>query len=99
MKVTIKRRWWEGTSTPEAVVVDVATDGTVTYEGRVIGRVDKGFRTYSPPTHRGSRIVRYHKQVPEWHGWYPDDLFGPAPVRKDTRADVIRRLVEGRREA
>jgi hypothetical protein len=95
VKVTLKRRWWEGSSTPERVVVDVAEDGTVTHEGRVVGRVEKGSRTYSPPVSKGSPIARYHKKVAEWHGWLPDTLRGARPDRfADTRIDVIRKLME-----
>lgn len=34
--------------------------------GILLGRIRKGSYTYSPPMHKGSRVVLYHKQVPEW---------------------------------
>lgn len=43
--------------------------------GEVLGSVRKTTYTYSPPTHRGSRIARHHHQVKAWVaevGFYPD---------------------------
>lgn len=43
--------------------------------GEVLGTVRKTTYTYSPPTHRGSRIARYHHTVKAWVaevGFYPD---------------------------
>jgi hypothetical protein len=96
-RVTLKPRWWEGTSTPEVVVL-IDEDGNVTHEdGTPIGCVEKSSRTYSPPTHKGSRIAKCHKDVPEWHGWRPDTpRYGLADVRRDTRIDVLRELMRER---
>jgi hypothetical protein len=75
-------------SVEEGTVVQVADDGSVLLDGYGwIGRVQKGHRTYSPPTHKGSRIARYHKQVPEWHGYRPGSF--TADVRADTRREVL----------
>lgn len=73
-----------------AVVVQIAADGTVIYGDAPIGRVEKGYRLYSPPTHKGSRIVKYHKRVPEWHGYVRGSH---TPFRRDTRQEVLRDLV------
>jgi hypothetical protein len=63
-------------------------DGSVHYGDQIIGRVEKSTRTYSPPTHRGSRIARYHKQVPCWR------LGGTARhATFDTRLDALAFLV------
>lgn len=69
--------------------VDVGEQGTVTWKGRVIGRAYKGTRTYSPPTHKGSRIARYHKQVP---CWWAGSFMGPN-TQFDTRRDAILWLI------
>jgi len=86
-----------GVFTPDVVVL-IDGDGAVTWNGKQIGYVWKGTRTYSPPTHRGSRIVKYHnKQVPEWKG---GEHRRAAPKEYgDTRRDVIRRLVARSMEA
>jgi hypothetical protein len=80
---------------PETVVELGEPDGDarpVYLDGNLIGYVRKGERRYSPPTHKGSRIVRYHKMVPEWQGGkerYSRD------IRKDTRMEVLRALIAG----
>jgi hypothetical protein len=45
-----------------------SSDRWVVYNesGNVIGEVWKGTHTYSPPTHKGSRIARYHRRVSHW---------------------------------
>lgn len=73
-------------------VAHVAEDGAVTIDDRVIGYVKRGTRTYSPPTHKGSRIVKYHKQVPEWHGWKTKETFRRPDIARDTRTEVLRWL-------
>lgn len=40
--------------------------GSVYWRERRIGRVYKGTRTYSPPLYKGSRVAKFHKQVPCW---------------------------------
>ena len=87
--------WPKGSiQVPETVVNIDAETGDVTLEdGTPIGRVRKGTRTYSPPTHKGSRIVKYHKQVPEWHGWYADRTYGRPDERRDTRKEVLEYLI------
>lgn len=63
--------------------------------GALIGYVWKGTRTYSPPAYKGSRIVKYHKQVPEWQGG--ERRYDPRH-RRDTRQEVLRDLIaEARR--
>lgn len=49
-----------------SIPVELDNDGFVYLDGERIGKVYKTTRTYSPPTHRGSRIVKYHKQVKCW---------------------------------
>lgn len=49
------------------------------FSGERIGRVFKSSYDYSPPTHSGSRIVRYHHAVKSWKsevGFYPDSHTG-----------------------
>lgn len=93
-RVVVRRRSWESSSTPEPTVL-IDSEGNVTREdGTPIGYVTKGTRTYSPPTHKGSRIARYHKQVAEWHGWSPGPRLWPPDAREDTRLDVIRKLMD-----
>lgn len=70
--------------------VEVGDQGHVTWKGRAIGRVYKGTRTYSPPTHRGSRVAKYHKQAP---CWWAGKSMGPH-VQFDTRQEGIRYLIE-----
>lgn len=82
--------WCYPSPVPETSVT--IEDGSVTWEGEHIGFVWKGSRTYSPPTHKGSRIVRYHKRVPEWHA-HPTSGSGLPRHRADTRQDVLRLLI------
>ena len=51
-----------------------------------IGRVWKGTRTYSPPTHKGSRIAKYHKEVSCWYAREPG---ADRPLDKDTRRQAL----------
>lgn len=88
--IKVKGGWVYPVGDIPETTVDVV-DGVVSWEGRTIGFVWKGERTYSPPTHKGSRIVKYHKQVPEWHG-HPTKRYD-ASIRKDTRHEVLRALV------
>ena len=90
--VTIPADYYSGTRVPETKVT-VEKDGGVLLDGERIGLVRKGTRTYSPPVHRGSRIVKYHKQVPEWHGWSSDLPLGRPELRADTRVQVLGRMV------
>jgi hypothetical protein len=69
---------------------EISPDGTVYWRGKEIGRVFKGTRTYSPPTHKGSRIVKYHKQVP---CWYAEPSPG-AQREMDTQRLAIRFLID-----
>ena len=72
---------------------DNTTIWNVAWDGRDIGHVQRGYRTYSPPLSPGSRIVKYHKQVPEWWGHDTEDTYA-SRIHGDTRRDVIRRLIE-----
>ena len=72
--------------------VELAEDGAVYWNGECVGFVWKGTRTYSPPTYRGSRIARYHKQVPEWHGHSQHRGHSPEH-RRDTRQMVLQDLI------
>lgn len=92
-EVRIKAGWVYPIGTIDETVVTVADDGEVQWNGQKIGYVWKGSRRYSPPAYKGSRIVKYNKQVPEWHG----DLglrgrYAPR-YREDTRQEVIRCLI------
>lgn len=74
-----------------AVTLDPADESgrrKVRLDGREIGRVWKSTRRYGPPTHKGSRIVRFHKDVPCWR----NDA-APYRVTFDTRKDAIRYLL------
>jgi hypothetical protein len=77
---------------PDTTVNVDPVDGAVSWDGRPIGYVWKGERTYSPPTHKGSRIVKYHKHVPEWHG-HPSRTGHSPSIRRDTRVEVLRELI------
>jgi hypothetical protein len=99
VNVTVPAGYSFGESVPEARV-ELRKDELLPREQdlwdvylgeRKIGYVWKGHRTYSPPTHKGSRIVRYHRQVPEWQG-SPDSRYSPR-IRKDTRVEVLRELL------
>lgn len=46
-------------------------------DGTTIGYLRKGSYTYSPPTHKGSRIARYHRKIPEWQA-DPTERYGLA---------------------
>jgi hypothetical protein len=81
-----------------ATTVQLADDGEVFYGGESIGYVWKGHRTYSPPLRKGSRIVKYHKRVSEWHG-DPESRHTSRPIRRDTRQEVIRELLARARDA
>jgi hypothetical protein len=63
--------------------VEVGEQGHVAWKGEVIGRVRKGTRLFSPPTHPGSRIAKYHKQVPCWYSESPEGRSVSWPTRKD----------------
>lgn len=76
----------------EDTTVDIDEKGQVFWRGVPIGRVAKGHRIYSPPIHRGSRIVKYNKKVPEWHG-YKDGRPGRPTWRCDTRKEVLQRMI------
>lgn len=64
-----------------------------------LGTIKHGTRTYSPPTHPGSRIARFHRQVPEWQararGVYrvQDHFRGNGRYRIDTRQGAIAYLI------
>lgn len=67
VKIPANQAW-----TSEPAEVDIAKDGTVTYEDEVIGTVTKGYYTSSPPAAGfGGRIVRYHKRVSVWEARLP----------------------------
>lgn len=90
--IKIEAGWVYPAGDIPATAVHLAEDGAVTWDGQMIGYVWKGSRTYSPPTHRGSRIVKYHKQVAEWHG-HPAHSTARPEHRRDTRQEVIRDLI------
>ena len=90
--VKIPRDWLYGGEVPETTVT-IADDGAVTWDGKQIGYVWKGERTYSPPIIKGSRIVRYHKRVPEWQGSLSGRRYGRDVYHCDTRQAVIQRLI------
>lgn len=62
-----------------------------------IGTVTRGYYTYSPPTHRGSRIVRYHRRVRQWEadtpGWPRKKFRGGGTYGIDTRQGAIAFLI------
>jgi len=83
---------------------EVSTEG-----GAQIGRVYKSTYTYSPPTHRGSRIAKYHKSVKCWRmeegpkrsGYSLDSGFGfdryghgPYETRKAALEAMVSELLE-----
>ena len=90
MRLNVSAGWAYPVDVP-ATSVTIDDDGAVTWKDQRIGFVWKGSRTYSPPIHKGSRIVRYHKQVPEWHA-HPTRRFDPLH-RKDTRQEAVRHLI------
>jgi hypothetical protein len=101
VNVRVPEGWAAGRTVPEARVELVAIIGAVDRwrvlrdDGAVLGFVWKGTRRWSPPTHKGSRIARFHRNVPEWHGsphstWHAD-------IRKDTRVEVLRELLAAAR--
>lgn len=65
----------------------------VLHGDRRLGFIWRGSRTYSPPTHKGSRIARMHREVPEWHA--QRELHGPGRdrIRKDTRRGALMELI------
>lgn len=91
-EVVVPEGYSLGERVAEAVVM-VSAAGDVCLDGVLIGHIEKGHRTYSPPTHKGSRIVRYHKQVPEWHGYAPGRAAHRPSSRRDTRREVLRDLI------
>lgn len=87
-----------GAFSHEATEVQIDEDGRVRHAGTPIGWVRKGTRTYSPPTHRGSRIVRYHKRIDEWQactepGRYHLEFRGRGMYGRDTRRAAIAYLI------
>jgi hypothetical protein len=76
----------------EDTTVDIDGDGRVFLHGVPIGRVAKGHSYYSPPVHKGSQIVKYHKKMSEWHG-YKDGRPGRPTWRCDTRREVLQRMI------
>lgn len=89
--VNISAGWAYPMDVPATTVL-IGEDGSVVWQGHHIGFVWKGERTYSPPVHKGSRIVKYHKQVSEWHGHSTHSGHSP-DHRKDTRQEVVRCLI------
>jgi hypothetical protein len=77
----------------ESESVEVDERGYVFWREACIGRGWKGTRTYSPPVRKGSRVAKYHKQVPCW--WCKANIRG---VVRDwsgnTRREVIQKLIE-----
>lgn len=90
--VKIAAGWAYPVDVPQTTVA-LYDDGAVTWRGSQIGYVWKGSRTHSPPMHKGSRIVRYHKQVPEWHGHTERPEGVRSMYHRDTRQEVIRDLI------
>lgn len=70
VRVEVGGREWELTLRPSAPFPhSTPRDDSwevIASSGRHLGRVYKSSYTYSPPTHRGSRIARYHRSVPCW---------------------------------
>lgn len=76
--------------------------------GVAIGRVFKSSYTYSPPTHRGSRIARYHRSVSCWRMeegprtviglslGIGDDRYshGPFQTRREALEAIVRQYLE-----
>jgi hypothetical protein len=91
MNVKVPEFWIPG-QVVDATTVQLAEDGRVEWNGRTIGYVTRGCRTYSPPTHKGSRIARYHKQVPEWYASTRRHAAKPE-FRKDTRREALQALI------
>lgn len=79
------------------VIVTVGEQGHVEWNGRIIGRVYKGTRTYSPPLYKGSRVAKYHKQVPCWYADEPGSL--GRSYSTDTRQRAILHLIAVRDRA
>lgn len=70
----------------------------VILDGSTIGYVWKGTRRYSPPTHKGSRVAKYHKDVPEWQGNTKPMRYSP-DFRRDTRMEILRDFISVARHA
>lgn len=80
--------------------MEIDADGFVTLHGRIIGKVERRSRTYSPPMSKGSRIVKYRKQIPEWHGWkFGSAVYMRPDYRSDTRQRVLQQMVRDDSEA
>lgn len=101
--IRIPPSYYRGRPTPEATVVLIPhmhdyghlypDTEAVWWEGERIGFVWKGERTYSPPVSTGSRVAKYHKQIPEWQGGRGDGEFMNQEVRADRRWIVIANLI------
>lgn len=65
---------------------------------QVIGLVWKGTRTWSPPTHKGSRVAKFHKQVPCWYYEVPE-RGGGRFVDTRTRREAITRLIDAQQRS
>jgi hypothetical protein len=87
--------WVEGTLV-KLGPLEYDSHQSVYLDGRMIGFVWKGSRRYSPPTHRGSRVARYHKNVPEWHANQKPHMV--PRYRRDTRQEVLRDLIAAARK-
>lgn len=97
--VTVAAGYARARAVEETTVTLIEADRgrhAVLLDGEKIGYVWKGHRTYSPPAYKGSRIVKYHKKVPEWQGgpnnWDPRH-------HRDTRQEVLRDLIAEARSA
>lgn len=99
MSVRVLEGWAGGRMVPEArlelrPIIGAEDRWNVLLDGEKIGNVWKGSRRWSPPTHRGSRIARFHRQVPEWHAARAS-TYSPE-WRKDTRVEALRELLATR---
>lgn len=62
-------------------------------DGTRIGTIEKTHYSYSPPTHKGSRIARYHHRVETWAAMALDGR-RHGGCYKISRRDALRWLLE-----
>lgn len=93
MRVVVPARGYGGLRQETAVILIAGTDErweVFTEDGQALGLVWKGYRTYSPPIHRGSPVARYHRKVPCWR----NSARGFFETRREALADLITRAAE-----
>jgi hypothetical protein len=71
----------------DPTTVQLDSEGYISLDGTRIGRIGKGSYRYSPPTHKGSRIARYHSDVSEWQAVALDNTKG-MPVGREYKGGV-----------